>query len=152
PEELKAGARVTDHPAPPAPPPHGRVLPPDGGDNVACAVFAPPGVAQGEDVLIQVFAFAVGNEAEATRQAAEYDEAAVRRGQTTLDLAVLRGQVLELHLELRGVRVEPCRDRLTWRGQTASVQFAVTTPADRPAGSLLGSLLVSTGGVPVGRI
>jgi RNA polymerase sigma-70 factor (ECF subfamily) len=130
-------------PAPDSPPP---------GDSVDCAVFAPPEVARGEGVLIQVFAYATGHESEAAARAKEFDSTSARRGLTTLEVLIPRGQVLHFHLSLHGAEVPDATRQLTWQGRTASVQFAVTIPAARPAGSLLGTVLVSAAGVPVGRI
>jgi hypothetical protein len=123
-----------------------------GGDQVECAVFAPDKVKQGEDVFIQAFAFLAGNEAEAATRAREFDKEAVQRGLVALEVQLRPGQRLRFHLSFRGVVVEEPIQELTWRGKTASVQFALTIPVDRPPGNLLGTLLISTDGVPVGRI
>jgi hypothetical protein len=123
-----------------------------GEDSVDCAVFAPSQVRRGETVLVQAFAFAEGREAEAAALAGEFDEEAVRRGFATLDMLLRRGQTLRFHLSMGGVALDDPVRELTWLGRTASVQFAVDIPADRLVGGLVGTLLVSTEGVPVGRI
>jgi hypothetical protein len=135
-------ARMTDHGNQPQPEE----------DSVDCAVFAPVYVGRGETALVQVFAFSEGREAEAAAMAKEFDEEAVRRGIATLDMLLRRGQTLRFHLSMGGVALDDPVRELIWLGRTASVQFAVDIPADRPAGSLVGTLLVSTEGVPVGRI
>jgi serine/threonine protein kinase len=121
-------------------------------DSVACAVFAPARVRRGETVLLQAFAFSEGREAEAAALAREFDEEAVRRGFASLDVLLRRGQTLRFHLSLGEVALDDAVRELIWMGRTASVQFAVDIPADRPVGGLVGTLLISTEGVPVGRI
>jgi hypothetical protein len=123
-----------------------------GGPNVDCAVFAPPRVKRGESVMIQVHVYALGDEAEATARAKEFDETAVRRGLTTLEMHIRRGQVLCFSLSLHGQEVPDATRQLTWLGRTASVQFPVTLPTDWSTDALLGTVLVSTDGIPVGRI
>jgi hypothetical protein len=121
-------------------------------NSVDCAVFAPEKVSPGECVLLQVFAFLTGAEAEAQALAKEFDATAVRRGLTTLEVALEAGQVLTFHLQVRGAEVsEPVR-KMTWRQKTAAVQFVVSIPEDRMPGPLIGTLIVSAEGVPVGRI
>jgi hypothetical protein len=102
--------------------------------------------------LIQVFAFASGKESEAHAEAKEFDEEAARRGVTTLEVAIRRGQVLQFRLTLHGLDLWDQVRRLTWNGRTTSVQYEVTIPPDRPAGNLLGTVFVTKDGVPVGRI
>jgi hypothetical protein len=139
------------------PPP---LVPPDGGDdpnsgsgdNIDCAVFAPAEVCRGEDVLIQVFAYSIGDEAVASELAREFDASAVRRGLTTLAAFIRRGQVLQFHLMMHGIAVQDATRQVPWLGRTSSVQFGVSVPANRADGNLLGSVLVGTAGVPVGRI
>lgn len=117
-----------------------------------CAVFAPEKVSPGECVLLQVFAFLTGAEAEAAALAKEFDATAVRRGLTTLEVALEAGQILTFHLQMRGAGVsEPVR-KMTWRQKTAAVQFVVSIPEDRMPGPLIGTLIVCAEGVPVGRI
>ncbi len=146
-------------PLEPPPPDDGGREPPDvhgerqgGGGSTDCAVFAPAQIPQGDAILIQVFAYATGNEAEAAARAKEFDETTVRRGITTLSIVIRRGQILRFHLYLHGIEVQDASRELTWQGTTASVQFGVTIPTSRPAGTLLGTVLVSTEGIPVGRI
>jgi hypothetical protein len=129
-----------------------QAAPPPEEDSVDCAVFAPARVRRGEAVLVQAFAFSEGREAEAEAMAREFDEEAVRRGFATLDMLLRRGQILRFHLSMGGVALDDPVRELTWQGRTASVQFAVDIPADRPVGGLVGTLLISTEGVPVGRI
>jgi len=136
----------------PPPPSDSGGFPADRGDNVDCAVFAPPEVKPGEDALIQVFVYDTGNGTEAMARAKEFDEAAVRRGFTTLEMLVCQGQVLWFHLSLHGLKVKEATRELTWRGRTSSVQFGVTIPKNRLVGNLIETVLVSKNGLPVGRI
>jgi hypothetical protein len=122
------------------------------GKAADCAVFAPADVRQGEEVLVQAFTFPVGQEAEPAERAKEFDEEAIRRGFATLKVLLCRGDVLQFHLSFRGITVEDPVRELTWQGRTASVQFVVGIPADRPPGNLIGTIIVSKEGVPVGHI
>jgi predicted RNA-binding protein with RPS1 domain len=122
------------------------------GERAECAVFAPAKVRPGTDAFIQAFTFPSGQESQAAALAREFDEDAVRRGLTTLTALLPHGAVLCFHLTLHGLDVKGPIRELTWLGKTAWVQFIASIPADRPPGNLLGTLLVSTAGLPIGRI
>ena len=76
------------------------------GDLVDCTVFAPPAVAQGETVLVQVFAHTPEQAEVARQQATEFDAAAARRGFRSLETAVERGSKLSFHLVMHGAGID----------------------------------------------
>jgi hypothetical protein len=142
-------SRQAESPEDPIHPPR---APAGSADSVDCAVFAPSEVRRGEDVLVQAFAFHTGHEREAATQAVGFDPTAGKRGSTTLNLCLSAGQFLTFHLTLRGADVlEPVKD-LVWRRRTDHVTFVVEIPKDRTPGTLIGTLVVSVGGIPVGQI
>jgi hypothetical protein len=120
-------------------------------DPVQCAVFAPPEVTRGSPVLIQAFAFREGRADEASRLANEFDSAASRRGLTTLKTAVEHGQTIQFQLRLP-FPVDPNVAEMVWKGETASVQFEGTVPKAQPFGDVIGTMLVTVEGVPVGQV
>ncbi len=124
----------------------------DGDENVEVAVFAPQQVVKGDAVLIQVFCYAIGMSDEARQQAVEYDEDAVRRGATTLSMPVKNGDRIQFHLSLIKVSIKNPIRELIWKSETSSVQYEVQIPKGYPMENLLGAVLISACGVPLGRI
>jgi len=125
---------------------------PDAVNHVDCAVFAPAKVNPGEGILIQVFGYPFGKDEEARQQALEFDDQTARRGFTTLEVAPQKGQHIQFHLELHKINVEMPVRNLVWLGRPGSVQYEVTIPGDYSPGSILGSVIISIDGLPVGRI
>jgi pSer/pThr/pTyr-binding forkhead associated (FHA) protein len=121
-------------------------------DPVECTVFAPPAVAPGSPMLVQVFAHLPDQGEAAQALARDFDAAAIRRGFKTLEVEVERGATLNFHLEMPGLVVRDPVQSLTWRGRPEAVQFGVEVPADRQPGTVVGSVSVSLDGVPVGHI
>jgi hypothetical protein len=119
---------------------------------VQCAVFAPPEVARGATVLVQVFAFLVGKAEEAARVAREFDDTASRRGFTTLLVAVRRGQHLVFRLSLPLLHIPEPVAELVWNGLTESVPFQVSVPEECRLGDVIGTVVVTIDEVPVGQI
>jgi hypothetical protein len=120
-------------------------------DPVQCAVFAPPEVVRGRSVLIQVFAFLVGQAADAARLATEFDPDATRRGLTSLTARIAREQAIRFQLRLP-FPVDPGTAEQVWQGETTSVQFEATVPKNHPAGDTIGTVLISIDDVPVGQV
>jgi hypothetical protein len=122
------------------------------GDVVDCTVFCQPSVHPGESILIQVFAHLPEQAAAARQLAKEFDDRSQARGFRSLATPVELGTVLMFHLNLPGLKVdEPCQ-ALTWRRRAEAVTFGVTVPAEQRPGRLLGTVVVSLDGVPVGHI
>jgi hypothetical protein len=123
-----------------------------GKDAVTCAVFAPPSAAAGDSLLVQVFAHMLEQAVEAAALARAFDPQAERRGFKTLALPVRRGTALTCHLVMPGLGVDPALQDLPWAGRPEAVQFAVTVPADRRPGTVIGTVTVSQDGAPLGHI
>jgi hypothetical protein len=122
------------------------------GQEVECAVFAPPEVLPGRHLLIQVFAYWFGLVAEAEQLARRFDRQSEQRGFTSLGVNIRNGQELYFHLAVPGLTIpEPVR-RLTWRGHTASVQFRASVPLEATPGEVAGTVTVSADSVPIGQI
>ena len=121
------------------------------GDLVDCSVFAPPTAAPGGEIMLQAFAHLPENADEARAFAREQDEAATRRGYTTLDTRVARGSTLTFEMKLAGATVEDSLQHLIWRGRTACVSF-IARISDAAKDSLGGRLIVCQDGAPIGRI
>ena len=122
------------------------------GDTVDCSVFAPPSVVAGESAMVQVFVHIPEQATEANRMAQEFDTDAARRGVATLECNVQRGTRLTFDLVIQRLEVEGSPTSLVWHGIPASVQFAVAIPRTAELGSVIGTLNVHQGSVPVGHI
>jgi serine/threonine protein kinase len=122
-------------------------------DLVDCTVFAPPIVAQGATVLVQVFAHLPAQAAAAAEMAARADPAAVWRGYTSLQTEIERGWTLMFHLSLPpDLAIDDPIKSLVWRGRPQAVQFSVSVPPGRAPGVVAGTVTVSLNGLPVGHV
>jgi hypothetical protein len=120
-------------------------------DVVDCTVFAPPGAAPGDDILIQLFAHLPLRGADVRALAAEFDPAATRRAVRGLETEVARGTTLTFQLTMPGARVEEAVQSLVWRGRTTAVQFsAVVEEGGQP--SLVGTVAVLQASVPIAHV
>lgn len=122
------------------------------GDTVECTVFAPPAAAPGETIFVQLFAHLVEQAAAAHELAETFDEAAERRAVRTLEEVVRRGTRLTFEVHLGRVAVAEPVQSLVWAGRPESVQFAAAVPKGAEAGTVIGTVTVSVGSVPVGHV
>jgi serine/threonine protein kinase len=122
-------------------------------DRVDCTVFAPPTVPREASFLVQVFVHTPDQADAASRQAKECDADTQRRAFKSLATQLERGTVLCIHLSIAGAQVEPPVQQLTWWGtRPETAQFEVRVPPDTKQRGLLGTVLVSRDGVPLGHI
>ncbi len=121
-------------------------------DLVESSVFAPPEVAPGSVVFVQVFVHRPDQRHQAQRLARQADRQSRFRGRRSLQTAVARGTKLGIHLVIPGWQIDQPHTVLVWRGEPEAVQFAVRVPAGCPVGTSVGTVLVSVAGVPVGHL
>ena len=131
--------------APPAPP---AIV----SDTVDCTVYAPSQAARGTALMVQVFAHLAEDVGLVRQLAQRFDATAQERGFTSLAVAVARGARLDMHLALPGLTIENPVASLIWRGTPNSVQFGVYVPPEQDLGTIIGTVTVSLGGVPLGHI
>lgn len=121
-------------------------------DPVDCTVFAPPAVSQGSMFIVQVFAHRPEQAAAAKELATEFDEAAQRRAFKSLEIDIPIGKKLHFHLVMPGLEIDNPTQALTWRGSLASVQFGVSVSDERKPGDVVGTVIISCDGVPIGHV
>lgn len=121
-------------------------------DRVDCTVFAPPEVSRGCDFLVQVFAHCPEDEAVVRAMATEFDDSAVSRGFRSLEKNIPRGSRLTFHLSVPTLVVDDPIQHLTWKGRSESVQYAVSVPPGRRAGTVIAKVVVTLASVPIGHI
>jgi TIR domain len=121
-------------------------------DPVICTVFAPPKPQVGSRFLLQAFAHRPEKAEEARALAQEFDDSTVRRGFRSLNVEVAREERLDFHLVMPGLVVQEALQSLYWHGETSYVPFVLEVPSDRAPGPVIGTLIVSIQGVPVGDI
>lgn len=115
-----------------------------------CTVFAPPGLAQGDAALVQVFTHAPQHAAEVQRMAIGLDAAAPRMAFRGLDGPPMDSRQLLFSLVAPGLIIDEPIQRLAWRGQAESVQFGVTVPRDATPRAVMGTVQVTQDGAPLG--
>jgi hypothetical protein len=121
-------------------------------DPVDCTVFAPPRVARGDSLWVQVFAHRPEQAEQASSLAQEMDDQARRRGFKSLEVGIERGTRLTFHLHVPGISFAAPSDSLLWEGRPAYVQFIAKAPLDLALGNVFGRVTVSRDALPVGSI
>lgn len=121
-------------------------------DPVDCAVFAPPQVSVGQDVLIQVFVYRP-SEAELTKKAAtEFDDEAGKRGTRILGAKVPHGATITFGLSFESLNKVLGTESIVWRGEVESVQFSLSVDANERPRTIVGRLTAMIDSVPFGEI
>jgi hypothetical protein len=121
-------------------------------DPVDCTVFAPPTAAQGDSIMVQVFAHLAEAAESVEKLAKRADESAEWRGAKCLEAQIAHGERLTFHLEMPSLVVEDAVQTLVWNGRPQAVQFSVNVAEDRPRGNAIGTVTVLVRDVPVGHI
>ena len=123
-----------------------------GADPVDCTVFAPPSVARGDWLSVQVFAHRPDQAEEARGLAQEIDQQARKRGFKSLEIGIKRGTRLTFHLHVPGIEFSTSIQSLIWQGRPNYVHFAAKTPSEFPIGTVIGRVTVSQDSIPIGSI
>jgi hypothetical protein len=121
-------------------------------DVVRATVYAPATAAQGDTFLVQVFAHLQGQQTQADELARMFDAAARQRGYGTLKEKVARGSKLAFHLTMPGLEIDDPVQDLMWYGTPESSQFSVRVPSGHQTRSVIGTVIVSCEGNPIGRV
>ena len=121
-------------------------------DPVDCTVFAPPSVAQGDWLSVQVFAHRPDQAEEARGLAQEIDQQARKRGFKSLEMGIKRGTSLTFHLCVPGIEFNTSMESLVWEGRPSYVHFAARTPPRLPIGTVIGRATVVLDRIPIASI
>jgi len=121
-------------------------------DQVLCTVFAPPFVAPGQSLLVQVFAHLAEQAADAAAIAEELDTDAQRRTFQSLLAPLPVGGRLDFELRMPGLEVDDPVASLVWQRRPEAVQFGVRVPPETLAGAFIGTVDVSLNAAPVGHV
>jgi hypothetical protein len=119
------------------------------GAQLYMTLFTRRRVELGQVFLVQVFAHLLDRSDEARELAEEFDRTATRRGFVGFEKPIIEGQRLAFELVLPGLVVDDDVRFMVWTGQTQSVQFGVTVPADCARGGVVGTVRVSRDSVPI---
>ena len=121
-------------------------------DPVDCTVFAPPSVARGDWLSVQVFAHRPDQTEEAGGLAQEIDQEARRRGFKSLEMGIKRGTHLTFHLHVPGIEFDKSMKSLVWQGRPTYVHFLARASSEIPIGTVIGRVTVSRDNIPIGSI
>ncbi len=121
-------------------------------DVVDCTVFAPPLAAAGQSILVQVFAHLAEQTEDARALATEFDPGTRRRVFQSLQSVIPQGATLTFELRMRNAEIDAPVQTLVWRGRAESVQFEVALPRDTDTGTLIGTVLTTLDGAPIGHV
>ncbi len=147
------GAGGWDMAEPPAPqPPVLQALKPEAGDTVVCSAFAPPQAKPGDDIMVQVWAHLPEKRQEAAAFAAGFDPGTTMRQFRTLSAPFEQGDEITFALSAKDIEIENKEQSLTWQGQTESVQFLVSVPADFSDSKMFFTLTAYKSALPVGQL
>jgi len=106
----------------------------------------------GESVLVQVFAHLAEKAVEAARLARTFDQEAVQRGVTSLNVSIERNSTLTFVLEMSDGIVHDPMQTLIWQGRTEPVTFVMEVPEKSSLKNLMGKVTISQYSVPIGHI
>jgi hypothetical protein len=121
-------------------------------EDVDCTVFGPAALARGDVAMIQVFAHTPDQHQEAAHMARPNDDEAQECASTALRVPIEPEADLTFELSITGLSVSDPVRRLRWTGRPSAVQFEVEVPADFPGRSMIGTIIVACGSVPVGHL
>lgn len=125
--------------------------PPSPDDSVDVSVFAPPLARPGDELLVQVFLHTLDDSGVAGSAIAA-DPVAVRKGGATLDVALARGERVDICIDAMGVEVAEPTQSFVWRGRAQSVQFLAIIPKDRAPGPVQFRVRVLRASIPIGQV
>jgi TIR domain len=122
------------------------------GDDVDVSVFAPPRAVRGEAMLVLVALHVPEQADHAAALAAEADPDAGRRGVRSLAVPVQLDMPLTIELSLPGFDMDSELQEFRWRGSARLVQFEVFVPEKLERRTVIGTVTVSTNGIPIGHL
>lgn len=121
-------------------------------DLVDCTVFAPAEPVRGRFVLVQAYLHAPAQSTSAAALAEEFDVNTSRRGVRGLEVPIPTGTLVDVELEIPGLRVLDSLQRVAWLGRAEAASFSVWIPPEHPGGPTPGLVVIRRDGVPVGRV
>ncbi len=120
---------------------------------VDCSVFAPPKVAVGDEILVQIYLHPPALKAEAEAGAKEFDSEAAWRGFTSLRLDLAPGTQVGVQLEVGDLSVdEEGVGQIRWNNRVIGISFWVSAPEGTKLGKHRGTVRLLVDGVPAGTI
>jgi hypothetical protein len=121
-------------------------------DPVDCSIFAPPSVARGRSLIVQIFIHRPDQTEAARGMAHEVDEESRRRGFRSLKVAIERGTRLTVHIHVPGVEFDAPVQDIVWLGRPSYVAFGARVTEGVGVGILAGKVTISREGIPLGSI
>jgi hypothetical protein len=120
-------------------------------DLVDVSVFAPPRAKPASSIMVQVMLHMAGDLQDAQERAKLIDDAAVLRGNTTLEVLLPRGAKAIVMLSDPALEIVQPVQTITWRGRLGVANFVVKLP---PSGDidLFPTVHVSVDGAVVGEV
>ncbi len=122
-------------------------------DQVSCSVFAPSQTAPSQSVMVQVFLHVDAELIKIREMALEADQGAERRlGTARLKTQIIRGAMIDIVLEGRGLEVDEKMQSLIWQGAAESVNFITTMPEGTTHKDYFPIARLFIDGIPIGHI
>ncbi len=124
-------------------------------DAVSCSVFAPTALRSFAHAMIQVFLHDTDDGVRVAMIAFQLDPGAGRQITRDLKVKLMQGQVVEVHLELAGLKLSsgnPRRRQVIWNGQPESVNFEIVAPWSLIGRSVFPSVQIAVDGIVIGSI
>ncbi len=123
-------------------------------ERINSSIFAPSEAKRGDYIMVQVFLYKNGEEQAVACKAAEVDSEAERKNYTPLSVKLRKGDKVKVSMQVsnKDVQVEETVQELIWQGHFIDCQFAVYVSEQFSASILLGTVVLSVNGAPVGRM
>ena len=122
------------------------------GDIVNVSAFCPEQVSAGQSFLLNVFAHLYEQREEIATMAREADEDTRLQAAKSLNMPILRGTSLYVHLTIEDWKIENATQQMVWFGVPTSVEFEVPVPAAIKSEKAIGTLIISNMHGPIGRL
>jgi hypothetical protein len=118
--------------------------------RVSFSVFAPGVICLAQPFILDLWAYLPTQSDEVTSLARELGRD--RRVGLKPDVAVARGTVLTVVLDLPSLRIKDPSDTIFWDGKPASASFIVEVPSGVAPGDHAGRIIISASGIPVAKV
>jgi hypothetical protein len=120
---------------------------------VDCSVFAPPKMAVGSEILVQIYLHPPELKDDAEAGAKQFDSDAAWRGFTSLKLSLAEGTLVAVQLDIDGMTVGgEGVGQIRWNNRVTGTSFWVSAPEGTKPGKRRGMARLMVNGVPAGKI
>ena len=117
-----------------------------GGKPQSVSVFAPQHISKEESMMVQVYLYSDEEYKKVKTDAKKADEYSSERGNSVLDLRAKKGDIINVELNLLGVKLERSQKQFVWQNKFNKCSFFIEIPKDYCKDKIMGEIFVSING------